>query len=193
LSGPLHSLEHLRTGALELSDIYGIFRNQISPRLRTLHLVLISTDAIAYRVPAKIRPIPLVSDLSLPVLKILSMDLRRFTGVEWASVEPLTSSLVVPNLRHCTLIYELYRPMDLRSIFASSLFVDRKRNIQLRFAIHLLSHNTLVQIEDPINLHEIHTKHHNETYCEYVSQLLFISAMILNERVSSNFTLKKIT
>lgn len=149
-----------------------MFRKKILPRLRSLDVVLTYSNEIGYRGPATERPIPSISDLSLPNLEILTLDLQRPTGVEWASVEPLTSSSVIPNLRHCTLVYELHRPADLRSIFTSSLFTNDQRTIRLHFAIRLLARNTLGD-EDLVDLHEIRSGYHNEAYCEYVSRFLF--------------------
>jgi hypothetical protein len=137
--------------------------------------MLICAAEIGYRGPATVRPIPVISDLSLPALEILSMDLRRPSGVEWASVEPLISSSVIPNLRQCTLIYDVRRPADLRSIFASSLFATEQQHISLHFSIRLLARYTFREGEgadDPIDVHEIRTGCRKAIYCEYVSWFL---------------------
>ena len=168
----MDSLEHLRTCTRDLVDIYGIFDKDILRGLRSLDVTLACPDEVAHRDPAMIRPIPPISDLSLPALENLSMDLRRYTGMEWASVEPLLSSSVIPKIRRCTLLYELDRPVDLQLMFSSPLFDDGRCELSLRFAIRLSSRSTF-RYGDQINLQEIRTGRHNVAYCEYVSRFLF--------------------
>jgi hypothetical protein len=166
---PLQSLLHLTTCARELSDIYALATNGLLPRLRSLRVILCYWDVEDGETPASMRPIPSIRSLFLPELELIDMDLRRSSGVEWASIEPLTSHSVMPRLRYCTLTYELQCSADIRLMFDSPLFGNDERNVRLCFAIHL----NACHIGGPeyAHLSQLCTGRYNETYLEYVSSV----------------------
>jgi hypothetical protein len=110
-------------------------------------------------------PIPNLTSLHLPELKRFTLRLHVEETIKWAYVEQLTSVVVMPRLRHCTLVYNLEIDMDIRRIFVSPLFGNDLRHVRVRFLI-----NDTYQ-SDPFSSSDddLSAVQYNEMYHECVS------------------------
>ena len=167
--GCLQSLEFLCTFVESMSDVYLLAMNDFFPRLRSLRIHVnkpvfrtITTES------------SMLTRLHMSKLETFDLRLRRNgevlqeeEGVQWAVVERLISSSVMPRLRRFSILYDLSTSTEIEQIFQSSLFNDQ-RHIRVRFALFLRTWNVAEETEIT-NIFNIRSSRYSELLARNVS------------------------
>jgi hypothetical protein len=113
-------------------NVYAVAVDGVLPRLRSFRVEL-----SRYKIRSDTQSLPPLASLGLPKLESFDFIVKLEGGeVEWTVIEALTSLMVMPRLRCCTLDYDMTMGTDLLNIFRSPLFDNDERHVRVRFVLN---------------------------------------------------------